>query len=117
MTGLSFPLQATGIPLAPPATLAPLNKLGLSLEQKKALARKSAQDFEAFFVTSMLESMSAGLKTDKLFGGGPGEQMYRSMLNQEYGKAIAQRGSFGISDMVQREILRLQEKANDISNK
>jgi peptidoglycan hydrolase FlgJ len=108
------PLQTTGpaggIPLAPPATIGMLNKPGLSLEQRKALAHKSAQDFESFFVTSMLEEMDAGLKTDKMFGGGPGEQMYRSLLNQEYGKAIAERGSLGISDMVQREILRLQEK-------
>ena len=32
-----------------------------------------------------------------MFGGGSGEEMYRSLLNQEYGKAIATRGSMGIA--------------------
>ena len=71
--------------------------------------RAAAEDFEAQFVTSMLESMWAGVKTDKMFGGGPGEEMYRSLLNQEYGKAIAKQGSLGIADSIQKEMLRLQE--------
>jgi Rod binding domain-containing protein len=75
-------------------------------------ARKTGQDFEAFFVTSMLESMMSGLKTDKMFGGGQGETLYRSMLNQYYGKAIAARGTLGIGSMVTHEILRMQESAN-----
>jgi len=75
-------------------------------------AKKTGQDFEAFFVTSMLESMMAGLKTDKMFGGGQGETLYRSMLNQYYGKAIAARGTLGIGSMIQHEILRMQESAN-----
>ena len=82
-----------------------------SSADRLASAKKAGQDFESFFVTSMLESMMAGIKTDKLFGGGQGEAMYRSMLNQEYGKAIARSGSLGIADMVQREILRMQEAA------
>jgi len=74
-----------------------------------ARARKVAEDFEAFFVSSMLESMFAGIKTDGYFGGGHGEDVFRSMLLQEYGKTIAQRGGIGIADNVQREMLRLQE--------
>jgi Rod binding domain-containing protein len=73
-------------------------------------ARKAAEDFESFFVTSMLESMSAGVKPDKMFGGGQGETLYRSMLNQEYGKSIAANGALGISDAIRREILQMQEK-------
>jgi Rod binding domain-containing protein len=74
-------------------------------------AKKTAQDFEAFFVTSMLESMTQGIKTNKLFGGGQGETLYRSMLNQEYGKAIAAHGSLGIAAAVQREIIKMQQEA------
>ena len=36
--------------------------------------------------------MTAGMKTDEMFGGGHGEDMWRTMLNQEYGKEIAKRG-------------------------
>ena len=87
---------STGIPLA-------------GTPAKAAAVKKAAQDFEAMFMSSMLESMTAGVKTDKMFGGGDGEQMFRSMLNQEYGKAMAQRGSLGIADSIEREMLRMQE--------
>jgi flagellar protein FlgJ len=44
-----------------------------------------------------------------MFGGGEAEGMYRSLLNQEYGKAIAAHGSLGIADAIKREMLHLQE--------
>ena len=71
--------------------------------------RKAAEEFEGFFVSMMLESMFAGIKTDTMFGGGQGEAVFRSMLLQEYGKSISQSDGFGIADSVQREILKLQE--------
>lgn len=75
----------------------------------EAQAKKAGEEFEAFFISTMLESMFTGIKTDGPLGGGQGEKIFRSMLLQEYGKTIAGRDGFGISDMVQREILRLQE--------
>ena len=41
--------------------------------------RETAEDFEAFFVSSMLESMFAGIKTDSMFGGGHGEDVFRPL--------------------------------------
>lgn len=73
-------------------------------------ARKAAEDFEAFFITSTLESMFAGVKTDGLFGGGTAEQIYRSMLFDEYGKLMAKNGTTGVSDQVMQAILAMQEK-------
>lgn len=107
--------NAASDPLTMAAQAAPLVRGGIGLAgpaARDAAATRTARDFEAFFVTSMLESMTAGLKPDKLFGGGPGESMYRSLMNQEYGKAIAARGSLGIADEIKREMLRLQEQAN-----
>ena len=72
-------------------------------------ARKAAEDFEAFFVTSTLESMFAGVKTDGLFGGGTAEQIYRSMLFDEYGKLMAKSGTIGVSDQVMKSIMAMQE--------
>jgi Rod binding domain-containing protein len=85
----------------------------ISLGNRARLAdiERTATDFEAFFASAMLESMTAGIKPDQVFGGGQAEQMYRSLLNQEYGKEIAKRGSLGIADAVKREMLRLQENA------
>ena len=72
-------------------------------------AREAAVEFEGFFIATALESMFSGIETEGLFGGGHGEKVFRSMMLQEYGKSIAQRGSIGIADVVQREIIKLQE--------
>jgi Rod binding domain-containing protein len=89
----------------------PFRARGLPATQSALAARRTAEDFESFFITSMLESMTAGIKPDKLFGGGQGESLYRSMLNQEYGKAIAANGSLGLTDAIQNEIIKLQERS------
>ncbi len=72
-------------------------------------ARKAAESFEAFFISQMLADMFAGLETDPLFGGGPGETIFRSLMIDEYGKSLASTGGVGITDSVLGEILRLQE--------
>ena len=71
--------------------------------------RQTAEDFESYFVSQFLGSMFQGIKTDGPFGGGHGEQMYRGLLMQEYGKTIAREGGFGIADAVEREMLTMQE--------
>lgn len=72
-------------------------------------ARAAAESFEALFLSQMLTQMSAGLKTDGPFGGGFGETIYRSMLNEQYGATLASRGGIGIADAVYREMLKYQE--------
>lgn len=74
-----------------------------------AKARQAAQDFEAVFLAQMVSHMFAGIKTDKMFGGGASEDIYRSMMAQEYGKTLAKAGGIGIADQVLREIMRIQE--------
>jgi Rod binding domain-containing protein len=78
---------------------------------RRLQARRAAEDFEAMFLSQMLAPVFADLGKDAMFGGGPGEQVYRSMMVQEYGKAIARAGGLGIADSVEREILKLQEAA------
>jgi len=77
----------------------------VSLKQGK----QTAEEFEALFISEMLGPVFENLDTDGLFGGGQGEKIYRSLMVQEYGKAIAKAGGIGIADTVQREILRMQE--------
>lgn len=74
-----------------------------------AQAHKTASEFESMFLTQMLGHMSAGIKSDGPFGGGPGEEMFRSLLNQEYAGMLSKRGGIGIADYVYRQILALQE--------
>ena len=73
--------------------------------------RKAAEEFEAVFLSQMLAPMFETLESDTLFGGGPGEDIYRSMMVEEYGKAIARSGGVGIADAVARELLSIQEAA------
>lgn len=82
---------------------------GLSAADQKKV-KKAAQDFEAFFVGQMMESMTEGLETNAYFGGGHGEEMWRSMLNQEYGKEVAKSGRLGIASSVMTSMLRAQEE-------
>ncbi|HXQ50992.1 MAG TPA: rod-binding protein [Stellaceae bacterium] len=89
--------------LAGPAVTAP------ATTADPTAARKAAQDFESFFLSQSFESMFDGVDTKGLFGGGEGENIYRSLLLQEYSKVAAKSGGVGIADAVQREILRQQE--------
>ncbi len=74
-----------------------------------AAAKKVAQQFEGVLVSQMLNDMFAGIKTDAMFGGGPGEDMFRSMMVDEYGKQVAAQGGLGLADAVTRELLKRQE--------
>ncbi|MEX2617780.1 MAG: rod-binding protein [Alphaproteobacteria bacterium] len=74
-------------------------------------AREAAESFEAFFIGQYIEHMFAGIRTDGMFNGGQGEKVFRSLLMQEYGTAIAKSGGIGIADTVQKAILQMQEKA------
>jgi Rod binding domain-containing protein len=72
-------------------------------------AREAAESFESFFVGQMLEYMWQGVEVDPMFGGGHAEEMWRSMLNQEYGKHIVKSGGLGIANQVMTEMLKAQE--------
>ena len=88
------------------ANSAPI-KPGLTADQ----TRQAAEDFEAVFISQMLTPMFEGLGDDSYFGSGPGADIYRSMLIEQYGKSVARAGGLGLTDAVRTEILRLQEVA------
>jgi Rod binding domain-containing protein len=75
-----------------------------------AAAKKTGEDFEAYFLSQAFENMFSGVDTDQMFGGGQSEGIYRSMMIQEYSKVAARTHSTGIGDEVTREILRMQEQ-------
>ena len=62
-----------------------------------AVATKTAKEFESVFISQFLGSMFSGISTDGPFGGGEGEEMFRSMMIDQYGKSIEQRGGFGLA--------------------
>ena len=73
-------------------------------------ARKSAREFEAVFASQIAKLMVESVEVDESFGGGHGEEMFRGIMAEELGKAIADRGSFGLAPVVLDHILKLQGK-------
>jgi Rod binding domain-containing protein len=99
----SFALQAQTALMAgrEAPTLSPTGNL--------ARARKTAEEFEAFYLSQVLQPMFSNLSAEEPFGGGFAEDMWRSLQVEEYGKAITRAGGVGIADAIMREIMRTQE--------
>lgn len=74
---------------------------------------RTAQDFEAMFVAEMMKPMFEGIETDGMFGGGKGEEIFRGLMLQEYGKMMAETGQLGIADHVKAQMIQIQEEAQN----
>ena len=72
-------------------------------------AEKAAKDYESVFISQMLGAMFSGIKSDGVTGGGQGEEMFRSLIINEYGKSIAAQGGFGLADQMKAQLLKHQE--------
>lgn len=80
-----------------------------SATNNAATATKAAKEFEGVFIAQFLGSLFQGIPTDGPMGGGQGEEMFRSLMVNEYAKSIADKGGFGLADAVSRQLLRNQE--------
>ena len=97
-------LSSTGVS---PTFLAPTaQSTTASLAHGKA--KDAGEKFEAQFLSTMFQHMFQGLETDGPFGGGAGEEMFRSVMTEALGKQVVKSGGIGLADTVQREILKLQ---------
>jgi len=93
---------ATALFAAKPATPAGVAK-------NATQAEKAAKDFESVFINEFLGAMFSGIKTDGPFGGGPGEEIFRSLMLDQYSRSLAAQGGFGLADAVKRQMLQMQE--------
>jgi peptidoglycan hydrolase FlgJ len=103
MSGIDATAAMTALRSAPLNAPSPTND--------PVAAKKAAQQFEGTFITQFMGEMFSGLSTDGPFGGGQGEEMFRSLMMDEYGKQLAAQGGFGLADAVTRELLKTQETA------
>lgn len=98
----ALPVAANALnPLNPPL------QRGQSPEQM----RKTAQEFEASFLSQMFKPMFEGLDTDGPFGGGNAEETWRSFLLDAMAKQTVKAGGVGLADTVMSEMLKMQEQA------
>ena len=97
----TLPVAANAMnPLNPPV------HRGQSPEQM----RKTAQEFEASFLSQMFKPMFEGLETDGAFGGGNAEETWRSFLLDAMAKQTVKAGGIGLADTVMSEMLKMQEQ-------
>ena len=72
-----------------------------------ATIKKAAQQFEAMFLQMMLKSMRDAVPKGGLFDSQE-TQTFEQMLDQQFALAMADRGSTGLSQMVERFIRQSQ---------
>lgn len=80
-----------------------------SLGKNDNRAIKAAEDFEAVFISEMLKPMFNMIEVDETFGGGKGEEVFRDIMVQEYGKMIAKQGGIGLAQHIKDELIKIQE--------
>ncbi|MBI1300139.1 MAG: chemotaxis protein [Alphaproteobacteria bacterium] len=68
-----------------------------------------AREFEAVFLSEMLKPMFEGIETEGMFKGGKGEEIFRGVMLQEYGKILAEKDVTGIQTQVKNYLLQMQE--------
>ena len=84
--------------LAPPRPTSP----------DEAAAREAAEAFAGQFLGQMFNLAMQEMPVDEVFGGGPGEKMFRGMLTEAWAEGAVKNGGVGIADAVMREILIMQ---------
>ena len=76
-----------------------------------AKAAAVSKEYESVFISQFLGSMFQGIKTDGITGGGQGEEMFRSMMVDQYAKGLTARGGFGLASAMQAELMKHQQAA------
>jgi len=68
-----------------------------------------AEELEGVFLNTLVSQMFSGIKTDGMFGGGFGEETWRSMQSEQYANLMAQNGGIGLADQIVADMLAVQE--------
>lgn len=89
-----------------------VEKLGAMKGGREEEIDRVAQDFEAVFMSQMLRHMFADVGKEGIMYAGNGEEMWRDMLTEEYGKVMARAGGIGIAPHVKAELTKMQEVSN-----
>jgi len=77
-------------------------------QAKRARIKQTAEGFESSFMSVMMQQMFEGVKTEEPFGGGQGEEMFKSVLTDAMAKQVTKAGGVGLASTIQREMLKMQ---------
>lgn len=101
-----------------------MNLLGATSTPKSSLdpaamarVRKQAEELEGVFLNTLTKQMFSSIKTDSAaFGGGFGEETWRSMQSEQIANSMAQNGGLGIADQMMGDLVKMQEAAQNPYN-
>ncbi|HRE21786.1 MAG TPA: rod-binding protein [Rhabdaerophilum sp.] len=81
-------------------------------------AWETAQGLEASFLQTMLGTMFEGVKGEGMMGAeATGQDAWRGMMIEQYGKSLAAKGGIGLAPQIYREMLRYQESAPNVAQR
>ncbi len=93
-------------PLSPVATSQPARSADDATDPaRRAAMREAAVEFEAVFIAQMLEHSGVG-RAPEAFGGGAGEDAFRSHLLGEQGRIMARSGGIGLAQEIYEALLK-----------
>ena len=98
-------LAAPGLPFG---ALNPTGAPSAAGAKTPAQIKKVAEEFEAAFLTAMLNPIFSQLSTEAPFGGGQGEAAFKSFMVDAMSKQMAKAGGVGLADSVTRQLLHQQ---------
>lgn len=76
----------------------------LTDEHEISRARKACQEFEAIFINKMLASMRAAFESEKDEEEDFGGDMFKSMMDEQLGIALARAGGIGLARMLGKSL-------------
>lgn len=78
--------------------------------QNQEAMRRTAEAFEASFLSQMMKPMFEGLSTEAPFGGGAGEAAWRGFLVDAMAQQTVKAGGVGLADSVLAQMIKMQEQ-------
>lgn len=104
-------MEISNIPYQPYLPKNDLPRIGVPRESKQSRIvdktsklYKVSQEFEAIFIKQMLNVMRKSVAKTGLLDGGMAEEFFEDMLYDEYAEKMAESGSFGIADMIYKQL-------------
>jgi flagellar protein FlgJ len=91
-------------PVRPATAAKPASTMSPAEERR---LRATAHEIESIFMTHMLKTMrqASGVAAPL---SGQGQRVYREMMDEHLGRALAKGGGIGLADLLVRDVLRRQ---------
>ena len=80
-------------------------------DRDRTTIKQAAEDFESLFLNIVLKSMRDTVQKSGLIDGGNAEEIYSSMLDDEYAKMMAAQRHTGLADNIESFLLTSQAQS------